>query len=170
MTNFVRGFQKFQESLRINESVIVRDDKFIIGGIVLKQSVVNSHVSKVKAETGKNLRQMYSDQDIAEQLVIYLVDKYGNADDIPASALLGGEEEMEQEVSNVSPEDEDVSVGDEMSDMGEQEEVSDVTLDDVDEFETIEEPEESNLPDESSEEDKDEDEDEDEDGFRSFED
>lgn len=120
--NFIRDFKKFQSRKRndvsekvvnkltktketkVEESVVVRDSKYVVGGVVVEQSFINSYIKKVKDQTGKTLRQMYSDQDIAEELVKYLVDTHGDVENIPVSALLGGEEGMEEEVDDIDME------------------------------------------------------------------
>lgn len=100
MSNYIKSFTKFQSSKKINEAVIIRDDEYIVGGITIKQSFINSYVNKVKKETEKNLRQIFSDQEIAEQLVKFLMDEHaGSVEDLPSSALLGTQHEVETDFS-----------------------------------------------------------------------
>lgn len=75
---------------KLNESVFARDDEYVISGIVVKQSLINSYTKKVKDETGKNIKQIYSEVQIAEELVRYIVAQYADADKIPSTALIGG--------------------------------------------------------------------------------
>ena len=122
MSNFVKNFKKFQknkrndsfivENTKTNESVIERDSKFIVGGITIDQSFVNKYVNRVKKDTGKDLYQSYSRQQLAEELVNWMVSKNSDADQVPASAILGGADDMESQVSDVSMENEPLNVDD----------------------------------------------------------
>ena len=115
--SFIRNFTSFQKKRNTEnpliESVKVINDRFIVGGIELKQSVINSYIKKVKDATGQDLNNSFSKEEIAEQLVTYLIDTHGDVDNIPPSALLGGDEEMVDQVEDVSMEEDDVEVGEE---------------------------------------------------------
>lgn len=92
---FIKTFESHRESTRTEVKPVVEtvkqvDDIYKVGSINIPQSLINSYVKKVKDETQKNLRQMYSDMEIAEELVKYAVDTHLNSDELPVSALLGG--------------------------------------------------------------------------------
>lgn len=157
---FVRNFKSFQSKKRtsenVSESVEVRDDKFIVGGIVVTQTMVNKYKTRIKKETGKDANQFASDKDIAETLTSYLVGKASDdIDSVPLSALLGGEEEMSSEVEEVSVEESPIDVEDgglvdsEVDEFSEEGEVSDDVLDGeaTEDFESAI-PEDDNLPEE----------------------
>lgn len=134
MSNFVRNFKRFQEQKKkgslvvenkteeivndaktedhVNESVVSRDSKYIVNGIVIPHSLVNSYISNVKSKTGTDLSQMYSKENIAEDLVRYIIDQNSDGKQIPPSALLGGEEEMDTQIDDVEVEEGDVDVDD----------------------------------------------------------
>ena len=80
----------------INEQVNEIDGTYIISGVRIKKSVVTSYKRKVKEQTGKDLGQMYSDSQIAEELITYIVTKNADAELIPVSALMGGDESEEE--------------------------------------------------------------------------
>lgn len=153
--NFIKRFVKFQENRNqesniISESVKVINDRFIVGGIELKQSFINSYIKKVKDSTGQNLDNTFSKAEIAEQLIKYIIDRHGDVDEIPPSALLGGDEEMEEQVDEISMEEDDVIVDEEGIDEVEdetEEEILDEEEGDIDniedEFKDIEDEEES---------------------------
>lgn len=125
----------------VNETVKQVDDIYKVGSINIPQSLINSYVKKVKDETQKNLRQLYSDMEIAEELVRYAVDTHLNSDELPVSALLGGaedeeigddlesdvpeeeitaEESPEEEVSEEPVSDEEEVISDELNDLEEE--------------------------------------------------
>lgn len=92
----------------INESVIELDAMYVVNGIKIKKSIVTSYKRKVKEQTGKDLSQMYSDSQIAEELMYYIVDKHADVETLPISALIGGEESMEEvPMENEEPESEE---------------------------------------------------------------
>lgn len=101
MSNHIRKFESFKvikhKFDKYNEAVIQIDDKYKVGGIEVAQSLINSYVKKVKDETGRNIRQMFSDMEIAEQLVKYVAVNKLDVDKIPAAALLGGDIPMDND-------------------------------------------------------------------------
>jgi len=103
MSSHIRKFESFREIKRkfdkYNEHVLQIDDKYKVGGIEVSQSLINSYVKKVKEETGKNIRQMFSDMEIAEALVKYVAVNKLEVEKIPAAALLGGEIPMDDDDS-----------------------------------------------------------------------
>ena len=103
---YIKTYETFSKNDIKNESVIIRDDMYIVGGITIEQKTINAYCKKVKDQTGKDLKKIYSEQDIAEQLVNYLASKSLDVEKIPATALLGGEEDMNTEdvYSETAPE------------------------------------------------------------------
>lgn len=101
MSSHIRKFTSFREVKhkfdKYNESVVQIDDKYRVGGIEVSQSLINSYIKKIKDETGKNVRQMFSDMEIAEQLVRYVAANKLDVDKIPTAALLGGEIPMDDD-------------------------------------------------------------------------
>ena len=71
----------------INEQVNEIDGTYIISGVRIKKSVVTSYKRKVKEQTGKDLGQMYSDSQIAEELITYIVTKNADAEFCPTVCL-----------------------------------------------------------------------------------
>ena len=155
--SFIRRFHNFRnirnqknKESSIKESVKVINDKFIVGGIELKQSIINSYIKKVKDSTGQDLNNTYSKEEIAEQLVNYIISEYGDSDNIPPSALLGGDENMVDQVDDVSLEEEDAVVDDEgiseiedtEEEETEEEETEEEETDETDETEEIDDSDE----------------------------
>lgn len=125
MSNFVRSFKKFQNNKRkeslvvenkksevVNEAVAERDNKFIVSGISIPQSLVTGYASKVKKDSGKDVFHDYSKKELAEVLVNYIIDKHGDAEQIPISAIYGGEDDMGGQVGDVSTEEDPLDVND----------------------------------------------------------
>lgn len=132
MSKHIRTFGSFQGKRRnikgqetINETVIQRDSSFIVGGVKVDKKTINAYAKKVKDQTGKDLKSMYSEMEIAEELVKWSVNSLDNIDNVPVSALMGGEEEMAQDV-DVDAIETDV---DETGEMDDEVSVDDAELD-----------------------------------------
>lgn len=129
---------------QIVETVKQVDDIYKVGSINIPQSLINSYVKKVKDETGKNLRQLYSDMEIAEELVKYAVDTHLNSDDLPVSALLGGADEEGDDLgTDIEPTEEEEILSEEPAEEeAPAEEDTDLELDDESEADLdLDEPE-----------------------------
>lgn len=96
--SYIRKYESFKQAKKQNrlkksvrESVIMRvDNMFKVKSTAdVSQSLINAYVKKVKEETGKELRDFFSDMDIAEALIKYVTDNNLNIENIPAGALLG---------------------------------------------------------------------------------
>ena len=149
MSKHIRTFSRFQEikkafeNKNIKEAVVQIDDVYKVGGIEVLQTTINSYVKKVKTETGKNLRQMFSDMEIADQLVRYVASNRLDVDKIPSSALLGGDKQIVDEVdtddlegTEVTTDTTEVPVSDEDLEASEDEVTSDQVQDETSEEET----------------------------------
>jgi hypothetical protein len=130
--NHIREFKSFQSKRkdieRINEIVTQKDDSFIVGGIQVDKKTVNAYIKKVKDQTGKDLKSMYSEMQIAEELMRWSASNLSNIDNVPISALMGGEEEMADEID----EDGELSDIDETGDLDIDVEEADVDTEGVD--------------------------------------
>lgn len=87
-------YVKKLDDFKTNESVTPIGDKYLVNGISIPQRVVNAYSKKVKDQTGKDLKQIYSESQIAEELIKYVVDKFLDVETLPVSALIGGDEEI----------------------------------------------------------------------------
>ena len=159
MERIIKSWKQYQKT---NETVAIRNNDYIISGIELPQSLINSYVKKVKDSTGTNLRHMHSDSYIAEQIVKFIVSEYSDADKLPLSILLG---EDVSELESTVDADEDIEIEDQET---EELEVGTEETEEVDdEFEDIdtddEETEEDEVEDEFDEDETDEDETDEED-------
>ena len=115
MNNIHRSFKSFRknklngnfvkENKTVNEAVVKRDDTFIVGGINIPQKTINAYVRKVKDQTGKDLKSMFSEMEIAQELVHWSIESLDNIDNVPVSALLGGEEEMGEDIDTDTDEE-----------------------------------------------------------------
>jgi hypothetical protein len=128
----------------LNEAVVLRNSKFIIGGIEIDKKSINSYVKKVKEETEKDLKSMFSEMEIAEQLVKWAVSE-DNINLAPASALLGDSEDLvndlledEDEETVEETESEDETILDEEDDTIETELLDDEESNDLDEVDAEE--------------------------------
>ena len=106
---YIRKFESYKKArrenkLNVRESVVMKvDSTFKVKPMVdVTQSLINSYVKKVKEETGKELRDFYSDMDLAEALVKYIMDNKMSIENIPSNALLGENAEKAEDDSTSS--------------------------------------------------------------------
>lgn len=98
---YIKKFESYTSKRKlheiIKESVLLVDDMYKVRtGIDIPQSLINSYIKKVKDNTGKDLRKMFSDTDIAEEIVKYVALNNIDAEKIPATALTGGSQVQTQ--------------------------------------------------------------------------
>ncbi len=106
---YIRKFESYKKArrenkLNVRESVVMKvDSTFKVKPMVdVTQSLINSYVKKVKEETGKELRDFYSDMDLAEALVKYIMDNKFSIENIPSNAFLGENAEKAEDDSTSS--------------------------------------------------------------------
>ena len=154
--SYIRKYESFKQAKKQNrlkksvrESVIMRvDNTFKVKSTAdVTQSLINAYVKKVKEETGKELRDFFSDMDIAEALIKYVTDNNLNIENIPAGALLGENSAKAEDDLNTEDSVEDEIISDE--EMGEE---SEEESEEETEEETEEESEEEGEEEEGSEE------------------
>lgn len=97
-------FKNKKHGSKLNEGVIKIGNDYVVSDIEVPASLVNSYIKKVKDETSKNLREMWSDQDIVHRLVKYCIENHLQIDNLPSSIVLGGEASEEIEVQETQPE------------------------------------------------------------------
>ena len=147
--SYIRKYESFKQAKKQNrlkksvrESVIMRvDNTFKVKSTAdVTQSLINAYVKKVKEETGKELRDFFSDMDIAEALIKYVTDNNLNIENIPAGALLGENSAKAEDDLNTEDSVEDEIISDE--EMGEESEEESEEGEEESEEETEEESEE----------------------------
>ena len=116
----LRKFEKYTAERKqleiIKESVLQVNDIYKVRTFVeIPQSLINSYVKKVKDTAGKNLRQIFGDIDIAEEIVKYVNTNYTNIDKLPADALMGGKDSQEKTEEPTQDSTEDTSTETETS-------------------------------------------------------
>jgi len=116
----LRKFEKYTTDRKqleiIKESVLQVNDIYKVRTFVeIPQSLINSYVKKVKDTAGKNLRQIFGDVDIAEEIVKYVNTNYTNIDKLPADALIGGKDSQEKTEEPTQDSTEDTSAETETS-------------------------------------------------------
>ena len=113
---FIKNFKGFKSKTnesftKTNESVVKVDNEFKVKTIAnVPQSLINTYVKKVKDETGKELKDFYSDMDLAEELVKFAIGQSLSIDAIPAGAFLGqkAEDDTTDEITIEEPKAEEV--------------------------------------------------------------
>ncbi len=143
---YIRKYESYKKAKKenrleksIKEAVVMKvDNAFKVKPIAdISQSLINAYVKKVKEETGKELKDFFSEMDLAEALVKYVIEKGLDVDSIPSNALLGENAESAEDDSDVEVEETE-ETEDEVEEVEETEETEEV----VDEFEETEEEEE----------------------------
>ena len=143
---YIRKYESYKKAKKenrleksIKEAVVMKvDNTFKVKPIAdISQSLINSYVKKVKEETGKELKDFFSEMDLAEALVKYVIEKGLDADSIPSNALLGENAESAEDDSDV--EVEETEEAEEVEEVEEVEETEDEAEEVVDEVEDTEE-------------------------------
>ena len=185
---YIRKYESYKKAKKenrleksIKEAVVMKvDNTFKVKPIAdIPQSLINNYVKKVKEETGKELKDFFSEMDLAEALVKYVIENGLDVENIPSSALLGENaesaeddsdvevEETEEVVDEVEETEEEVEETEEAEEEVEEteeevEETEDETEEVVDEVEETEEAEEEVEDTEDEEEEEEEETEEDE--------
>tara|TARA_B000000475_G_C15893375_1_gene405427 strand:- start:155 stop:769 length:615 start_codon:yes stop_codon:yes gene_type:complete len=183
---YIRKYESYKKAKKenrleksIKEAVVMKvDNTFKVKPIAdIPQSLINNYVKKVKEETGKELKDFFSEMDLAEALVKYVIENGLDVENIPSSALLGENaesaeddsdveveetEEVVDEVEETEEEVEETEEAEEEVEETEDEETEDETEEVVDEVEETEEAEEEVEDTEDEEEEEEEETEEDE--------
>ena len=77
----IRKFENYQTKKRrdeaIKEAVMTVNDIYRVNTMIdIPQSLINAYVKKVKDTTGKNLKQLFGDVVIAEEIVNKIQNEY----------------------------------------------------------------------------------------------
>lgn len=98
---WIKQFEKYKAEKGLNEiikeAVMQVDDVSKVRAVAdIPQSLINSVVKKCKDASGKNIRQFYSDNDIAEEIVKHVFSQYINIDHISTVPFVGGEAQAQK--------------------------------------------------------------------------
>lgn len=78
---------------KINESVSKVNDVYKVKATIdVPQSLVNKIAKKVKDDTGRDAKEVWSDVEIAEAIVTYVYNTFLNDESIPSAAVTGADE------------------------------------------------------------------------------
>lgn len=92
MKNMLKTREQILASIKgsVNESTFKIGDIFKVKPIVdVPKSLINAFVSKAKKEQDVDPRENWSDTDLAELMVNYIVSTFMNVDSIPVEAIMG---------------------------------------------------------------------------------
>lgn len=84
----------------IYESVHKMGDEYRINGIMIPKNVVNQFISKAKKDYNIDAKENFSEIDLAQMLVDFVIKNYLNADSLPVKTILGIEGEDEDVVTD----------------------------------------------------------------------
>ena len=93
-------FKNKKHGSKLNEGVIKIGNEYVLSDVQIPVSLVNSYIKKIKDESGKNLREMMSDQDVAYRLVKYVIENYLQIDNLPSNVVLGDDASANIEVND----------------------------------------------------------------------
>jgi hypothetical protein len=86
------GFNSFKDKKhgsKLNEGVVKIGNAYVVSDVEIPVSLVNAFIKKVKDESGRNLREIFSDNDVAYRLLKYCVENNMIIDNLPSSIVLG---------------------------------------------------------------------------------
>lgn len=94
MTKNLYEFGEFQGKRSswsvLNDNVQAVDDTYRVRKrIDVPMSLVNAFAKKVKDESGKNIRQFYSDVELSEEIADYIIKTYVTIENLPVNLILG---------------------------------------------------------------------------------
>ncbi len=99
----VKAFEKFR--IQKNREEIIKEAVYQVNDIYnvqvtvpITQAIINKYVQKVKETTGKNLRQIFGDVQLAEEITKYVVTNGLDVEKIPGGAILGGQTQTQGQV------------------------------------------------------------------------
>jgi hypothetical protein len=86
-----KEFKNKKSGTKLNEMVIHKGDVFEVRTkIEVPVSLVNAYMSKVKDESGKKIKELYAEMEIAEMIADYLK-SFLSIENLPVSLVLGDE-------------------------------------------------------------------------------
>lgn len=90
MKNLKTKEQVILEQLNsIYESVHKMGDEYRISGIVIPKNIVNQFISKAKKDYNVDAKENFSEIDLAQMLVDFVIKNYLNVDSLPVKTILG---------------------------------------------------------------------------------
>jgi hypothetical protein len=133
----------FKEFNKLNENAFKSGDKYRVKLIKdIPSEIINNYIQKVKQETNENALKNFTENDLAELLVMHVIDNYLKIENLPSSIAVDVDEKetVNNEEDNFEQEDEDEDFDIE----GDVDDTPDVSEDDI-EFETEEADEDENI-------------------------
>jgi len=86
----LNDFKSIKTGKKLNETVILNGSDFDVrNAIKVPGSIVSGYMKKVKDESGQDLLNTHSKDQIAEMLVQYLADSFMTIENFPTSIVLG---------------------------------------------------------------------------------
>lgn len=102
----IRKFESYRAKKRLDQ--VIQENVNIVGDVYrvdttvdIPQSLINSYVKKVKDGLDKDVRKLYSDVRLSEEIVKYLITTGVNLDKIPAGMLFGDTQDQTQSTPQV---------------------------------------------------------------------
>lgn len=110
----------------IYESVHKMGDEYRISGIMIPKNVVNQFISKAKKDYDVDAKENFSEIDLAQMLVDFVIKNYLNADSLPVKTILGIEGEDAESGVTDEVTDEIIDGGDEEFTDAENQDIEDI--------------------------------------------
>jgi hypothetical protein len=85
----LNDFKKSKNS-KLTETVFALDDIYrVLPNIDVPKSLINAYIKKVKDETGRDIKDVYGQEQIAEMIVNYLNSAFMNIENLPVAMSMG---------------------------------------------------------------------------------
>ena len=87
----LRDFRNKKDGKPITESVVIKmDNTYLVKTEVpIDQSLVNAFAKKCKDENSSNVKERWSDEEIADKIANYVINSFVNIENLPSDILTG---------------------------------------------------------------------------------
>lgn len=114
-----KNLKEIGSKAKVNENAFQVGDNYKVKIVIdVPVSLVKQYSDKVSQDTGKNALENFSESELAEQMVDYIVKQNLNIDSVPTSVAVGEEviEEDDIQVEEIAKEDADTLEGETSTD------------------------------------------------------
>lgn len=87
----LKDFRNLKNNKPVTESVVIKwDNSFLVKTEVkVDQSLINAYAKKIKDESGNNVKERWSDEEIADKIANYVIGSFVNIENLPSDILTG---------------------------------------------------------------------------------
>lgn len=104
--NAFKNKARLMSESKLNEGAQLFDNAWRVRTRVeIPTSLINAYVKKVQNDTGENIRQKWSDQELAEEITNYVTSAYLTVENLPVTIVTAIDEEPKVQVQEEMPEE-----------------------------------------------------------------